>query len=76
NSANYLNLLQWLTTTMSKNQQLAFLEQWGAVCHIYHPSSKTKIGLSKFENILYSPDFENEVNIIFGAIHKNIAHLE
>ncbi|MBK2017114.1 rhizoferrin biosynthesis protein FslA [Francisella tularensis] len=76
NSANYLNLWQWLTTTMSKNQQLAFLEQWGAVGHIYHPSSKTKIGLSKFENILYSPEFENEVNIIFGAIHKNIAHIE
>lgn len=76
NSANYLNLWQWLTTTMSKNQQLAFLEQWGAVGHIYHPSSKTKIVLSKFENILYSPEFENEVNIIFGAIHKNIAHIE
>ncbi|EDO66054.1 ribosomal L29e protein family protein [Francisella tularensis subsp. holarctica FSC022] len=76
NSANYLNLWQWLTATMSKNQQLAFLEQWGAVGHIYHPSSKTKIGLSKFENILYSPEFENEVNIIFGAIHKNIAHIE
>ncbi|AEE88108.1 siderophore biosynthesis protein [Francisella cf. novicida Fx1] len=76
NSANYLNLWQWLTTTMSKNQQLAFLEQWGAVGHIYHPGSKTKIGLSKFENILYSPEFENEVNIIFGAIHKNIAHIE
>ncbi|APA83859.1 rhizoferrin biosynthesis protein FslA [Francisella tularensis] len=76
NSADYLNLWQWLTTTMSKNQQLAFLEQWGAVGHIYHPGSKTKIGLSKFENILYSPEFENEVNIIFGAIHKNIAHIE
>ncbi|MDE5041436.1 IucA/IucC family siderophore biosynthesis protein, partial [Francisella tularensis subsp. holarctica] len=34
NSANYLNLWQWLTKTMSKNQQLAFLEQWGAVGHI------------------------------------------
>ncbi|OIN84498.1 rhizoferrin biosynthesis protein FslA [Francisella sp. TX07-6608] len=76
NSANYLNLWQWLTTTMSKNQQLTFLEQWGAVGNIYHPGSKTKIGLSKFENILYSPEFENEVNIIFGAIHKNIAHIE
>ncbi|MDE4976258.1 IucA/IucC family siderophore biosynthesis protein, partial [Francisella tularensis subsp. holarctica] len=37
NSANYLNLLQWLTTTMSKNQQHAFLEQRGAVVHINHP---------------------------------------
>ena len=61
---------------MSKNQQLAFLEQWGVVGHIYHPGSKTKIGLSKFEDILYSQEFENEVNIIFGAIHKNIAYIE
>ncbi|MDE4948916.1 IucA/IucC family siderophore biosynthesis protein, partial [Francisella tularensis subsp. holarctica] len=30
----------------------------------------------KFENILYSPEFENEVNIIFGAIHKKISHIE
>ncbi|MBK2357106.1 rhizoferrin biosynthesis protein FslA [Francisella hispaniensis] len=75
-TANYSNLWQWLNTTMSKNEQLAFLEQWGAVGHKYHPGSKTKIGLSKFENILYSPEFENEVNIIFGAIHKNIAHIE
>lgn len=72
----YDNLWHWISNSLNKNEQLSFLEQWGAVGHIYHPGSKTKLGLSKFENIQYSPEFQAEVDVIFGAIHKNIAHTE
>jgi siderophore synthetase component len=70
------NLWHWISSSLNKNEQISFLEQWGAVGHIYHPGSKTRLGLSKFENIQYSPEFQAEVDIVFGAIHKNIAHTE
>ncbi|QLE79993.1 IucA/IucC family siderophore biosynthesis protein [Francisella sp. Scap27] len=76
NSSGHSNLWSWICNSLNKNEQFSFLEQWGAVGHIYHPGSKTRLGLSKFENIQYSPEFQAEVDIIFGAIHKNIAHTE
>ena len=75
-SSSNTNLWSWICNSLNKNEQISFLEQWGAVGHIYHPGSKTRLGLSKFENILYSPEFQAEVDIIFGAIHKNIVHTE
>ena len=75
-SSGNTNLWNWICNSLNKNEQISFLEQWGAVGHIYHPGSKTRLGLSKFENILYSPEFQAEVDIVFGAIHKNIAHAE
>ncbi|AIT09512.1 ribosomal L29e protein family protein [Candidatus Francisella endociliophora] len=75
-NSNSENLWDWMNASIPKDQHLSFLEQWGAVGHIYHPGSKTKLGLSKFENIIYSPEFQAEVDIIFAAIHKNISHTE
>ncbi len=52
-----------------------FLEQWGTLGHPWHPTYKTKIGLSKDEVIAYSPEFQPVLQVPIAAIKSAKAHV-
>ncbi len=58
-----------------KNKPL-FFEQWGAVGHLYHPCSKTKLGLLPNEVLQYSPEFQGGADILLAAVKKDFLHVE
>jgi siderophore synthetase component len=44
--------------------------------HPYHPCAKTKLGFSVEDVFSYSPEFNPQVSIILGAVHKKFLHIE
>lgn len=55
---------------------LTFLEQWSAFGHPYHPCYKSKLGMSDDEIINYSPEFNEKVNLVLAALHKNLSLIQ
>ncbi|PHS70308.1 MAG: hypothetical protein COB23_04115 [Methylophaga sp.] len=62
---------QWVQSSRSISDPALFFEQWAAVGHIYHPCSKTKLGLLSNEVLQYSPEFRGSAKVRLGAIHKS-----
>ena len=67
-------LLTWLD--QQKKVNTLFFEQWVSQGHPCHPCSKTKLGLSEKETLLYSPEFETEIPICLAALHQDNVHIE
>jgi siderophore synthetase component len=56
--------------------QIRLLEQWGAVGHPYHPTHKTRIGMSPAEVMHYCPEFETRVQVGLVAARRARVHGE
>ncbi|MCA1062676.1 IucA/IucC family protein [Rossellomorea sp. AcN35-11] len=69
---NTLIFLQKEQTKDSSFSPLTYLEQWVIEGHTLHPCSRTRIGLSNEEVMMYAPEWGTRVNIIPLAIHKSI----
>ena len=52
------------------------LEQWGTIGHPWHPTYKTKLGLSAVDVMRMSPEFQAELKITIAAIKKDWVHAE
>ncbi|HZW11827.1 MAG TPA: IucA/IucC family protein [Noviherbaspirillum sp.] len=50
------------------------LEQWGTLGHPWHPTYKTKLGLTTNDVVALSPEFSPTLNIPVAAIHADKAH--
>lgn len=50
------------------------LEQWGTLGHPWHPTFKTKLGLSADEVVALSPEFQPRLNVPLAAIRRESAH--
>lgn len=51
------------------------LEQWGTLGHPWHPSYKTKLGLSPQEVIALSPEFQPVLQVPLVALRSDKAHV-
>lgn len=51
------------------------LEQWGTLGHPWHPTFKTKLGLSAEEVIAFSPEFQPALQVPLAAIRSSKTHL-
>ena len=51
------------------------LEQWGTLGHPWHPTYKTKIGLSAKEVIASSPEFQAVLEVPLAALRSAKAHV-
>ncbi|MGH8808859.1 MAG: IucA/IucC family protein, partial [Noviherbaspirillum sp.] len=51
------------------------LEQWGTLGHPWHPTYKTKLGLTADEVIALSPEFQPELELPVAAIKSEKAHV-
>jgi siderophore synthetase component len=51
------------------------LEQWGSLGHPWHPTYKTKLGLSAEEVIAFSPEFQPALNLPLAAIRSGKAYV-
>ncbi len=51
------------------------LEQWGTLGHPWHPTYKTKLGLSVEEVIALSPEFQPALELPLAAIKSEKAHV-
>ncbi len=51
------------------------LEQWGTLGHPWHPTYKTKLGLSEHEVIALSPEFQPVLQVPLAAIKSAKAHV-
>ena len=51
------------------------LEQWGTLGHPWHPTYKTKLGLSSQEVIASSPEFQAVLQVPLAAIQSTKAHV-
>jgi siderophore synthetase component len=51
------------------------LEQWGTLGHPWHPTFKTKLGLSPDEVIALSPEFQPHLQVPLAALRSSKAHL-
>ena len=51
------------------------LEQWGTLGHPWHPTYKTKLGLSAHEVIAFSPEFQPVLQVPLAAIKSAKAHV-
>lgn len=50
------------------------LEQWGSIGHPWHPTYKTKLGLSARDVVALSPEFEAQLDVPLAAIRAAAAH--
>lgn len=67
--------LSTLRASTSLNPLLT-LEQWGTIGHPWHPTYKTKLGLSAADVMRMSPEFQAEMQITIAAIRKDRVHAE
>ncbi|AXI04135.1 IucA/IucC family protein [Aquirhabdus parva] len=67
--------LTFLRTSNLANPLLT-LEQWGTIGHPWHPTYKTKLGLSAVDVMRMSPEFQAELKITIAAIKKDQVHAE
>lgn len=51
------------------------LEQWGTLGHPWHPTFKTKLGLSAQEVVAFSPEFQPVLQVPLAAIKSAKAHV-
>lgn len=51
------------------------LEQWGTLGHPWHPTYKTKLGLTAQEVVAMSPEFQPTMPIVLAAIRATRAHV-
>lgn len=51
------------------------LEQWGTLGHPWHPTFKTKLGLSADEVVALSPEFQATLQVPVAAIRSDKAHV-
>jgi D-ornithine---citrate ligase len=51
------------------------LEQWGTLGHPWHPTYKTKLGLSAHEVLAFSPEFQPVLQVPLAAIKSAKAHV-
>jgi siderophore synthetase component len=57
----------WLRDRPDRQNQTILLEQWGAVGHPYHPTHKTRVGMTPAEVLTYCPEFEPQVPVALAA---------
>lgn len=72
---SYSSLWAWLTEHHDRQDIMMFLEQWGCAGHPYHPNFRMKKGFSAEDVIQYSPEFNTEVAIHWGAVHRDRAFI-
>ncbi|MGM0750790.1 MAG: IucA/IucC family protein [Bacillota bacterium] len=72
-SESTLDYLQKEQSSNASFSPLVFLEQWVIEGHTLHPCSKTRLGLSENEVMVYAPEWGSKVDIIPLAIHKSIS---
>lgn len=70
---SHRSLWSWLIEHHDRQYIMMFLEQWGCMGHPYHPNFRVKKGFNTDEIIKYSPEFNTQVAIHWGAIHKTRA---
>ncbi len=70
------SLIEWLLQSEFSHEIDLFFEQWIAEGHPYHPCAKTKLGLTRFEALKYSPEFHQETNLSIAAIHQSLVQIE
>jgi len=58
-----------------KQNPALFFEQWGAVGHPFHPTSKAKMGISPAEVFSSSPEFKGSAKLTLAAIKRSHATL-
>ncbi|MCS0628642.1 IucA/IucC family siderophore biosynthesis protein [Telluria mixta] len=63
-----------LRTSSHANPAL-LLEQWGTLGHPWHPTFKTKLGLSADEVTALSPEFQPTLSVPLGALRADKAHV-
>lgn len=71
--ASYKSLYELV---LNSDDSLRFLEQWSAMGHPYHPCYKSKLGMDAAEIINYSPEFNQKVQLVVAALHKDIALIQ
>ncbi|KTC94440.1 IucA/IucC family protein [Legionella erythra] len=64
----------WLNPC-SAQESMELLEQWGCVGHPHHPNFRCKMGFNRREVMQYSPEFNAQVAIHWGALRRDRAHL-
>jgi siderophore synthetase component len=72
--ADYPYFLSALRATTDQNP-LLILEQWGTIGHPWHPTYKTKLGLSADEVISLSPEFQADLQITVAAIKRTVVYV-
>lgn len=70
------NLWWWCLNALSANQRSIFFEQWGTTGHPFHPTDKSKQGLSPAEVVSMSPEYEGGAEVRLAAIAKVHVHVE
>ncbi|MDX1837778.1 IucA/IucC family siderophore biosynthesis protein [Legionella taurinensis] len=64
----------WLNQR-SAQESTGLLEQWGCTGHPYHPNFRCKMGFNRREVMQYSPEFNAQVAIHWGALRRDRAHV-
>ncbi len=58
-----------------KQNPALFFEQWGAVGHPFHPTTKAKLGISSAQVFASSPEFKGSARLTLAAIKRSHATL-
>lgn len=66
---------EWLCQKYNTQDLMQFLEQWGCIGHPYHPNYRAKMGFSRREVLQYSPEFNAQIRLHWGALHRDHAHI-
>jgi siderophore synthetase component len=74
-ASGFTNFWLWLSEQKAVYEQYQLFEQWGCLGHPYHPNFRAKIGFSRREVLYYSPEFDAQVNLHWGALHKRHVYI-
>lgn len=66
----------WLKERPDRQNQTVLLEQWGAVGHPYHPTHKTRLGMTPAEVLAFCPEFEPQVQVGLVAARRELTRGE
>jgi len=67
---------EWITHEALDINADLFFEQWAAVGHLYHPCSKTKLGLLPNDVLRYGPEFKGGAQVRLAAVRKEFLEVE
>ena len=66
----------WLKDYPGRQDQVLMLEQWSATGHPYHPTHKTRLGMTPAEVLSSCPEFEPQVEVGLLAARRARVHGE
>ena len=69
-AAGCMTFRDWILCREEPQDPIVLLEQWSAVGHPYHPTHKTRRGMSPGEALSCCPEFRPRVQVRLAAVRK------